>query len=155
MIHLCSEKARSSGEVAEGNQKRYRCLQLLQSRANTTFSLLVATHQALFVLATIRNIYGALNAGGYASVIHLCSSLGAITYLFVAFKTLGRVHVKSQAVLMTWRNSRQDEYARRVSRSLRPLRFEVWTLYYVDPGMVLTMGMFIIEKTVSLLLVQG
>ena len=139
LFRFCSEQA-GNDDLLAANMDKYRCLQLLQARANTTFSITLAAHQGLLVLNIILNIYGALRVGGYGSIVHFCSGLAATVYLFVEFQALGRVHVKSQTVLNAWQNSRKDAYVRQVSHSFRPLRFQIGKLYFVDPGMVLTMG---------------
>ena len=133
--------------------KKYRTLQILQSRANGTFRYPLAAVKVLFLLATIRCIYGVVKMEGPLRIASLNGAIGYLVYLTVAFRALGKVYGKSEEVLVKQKSlTGEDKCFRRFIRSCRPLRFEIAHLYFVDPPMTLTMNSFVLENVANMLM---
>ena len=133
--------------------KSYRCLQVLQSRANETFKYPLAAIQVLFLSLTIRSIYGMVKMEGELRILHLNNTYGNVLFLVVLFKVLGKVYERSGATLLKQKSLMgRVKWFRRHHRSCWPLQFEVAGLYYVDPGMSLTMGSFVVQNVANMLI---
>ena len=130
----------------------YRCLQLLQKRANDVLKLPLATIKVLFLLGTIRCTYGVVKTSGLVRMFNLNAAIGFDVFLAVTFKALGEVYEKSKDVLIRERKMLNDKWFRRFHRSFWPLKFEVGGLYFVDPLMSLTMGSFVVLNVTNLLI---
>ena len=66
---------------------RYRCLQLLQVRANGIFKLTLATIKVLFMSGLIRSLYGIARTEGELRLLNLNVAFLTTAYLAVLFKT--------------------------------------------------------------------
>ena len=75
-----------------------------------------------------------------------------ITFLAVLFKTYGKVFEKSERVLLDRKVALGDKWFRRFHRSCRPLTFEIGGLYFVDPGLSLTVGSFVAQSVAGMLI---
>ena len=134
---------------------RYRCLQLLQKNSNDTLKYILAALKILFLLGTIRCIYGIIKMNGYLRVFNLSVAAGYVGFLIVFFKALGEVYDKSEKVLLKQRSMPHDKWFRRFLLSCKPLKFEVAGLYFVDPPMSLTMGSFVIQNVANMLILKS
>ena len=133
--------------------KSYRCLQVLQSRANETFKYSLAAIKILFLSMTIRSIYGAVKMEGELRILHVNNTYANVGLLVVTFKVLGKVYQKSgDALLKQKRLMGRVKWFRKYYRSCRPLKFEVAGLYFVDLGMSLTMGSFVVQNVANMLI---
>ena len=134
--------------------KRYRCLQLLEQKANEIIKYPLAILQTVVLLLTIRCIYGFVTMEGYLRVFSLNCSIGYIIFLAVGFRAFGQVYETSQDVLCQKRKQVGDKWFRRLHRSCRPLKIQVAGMYFVDLPMSLTMGSFVIENVVNMLILR-
>ena len=132
--------------------RRYRCMQLLQQKANEMFRHSFAALKVLFLLATIRCLYGLVRMNGFMRVLTGNSALGYVVFLVVFFKALGGVLDQSEKLLLKRRNNINNKWFKRFHRSCWPLKFEIAGLYFVDPPMSLTMGSFVIQNVVNMLI---
>ena len=136
--------------------KKYRTLQLLQSRANGTFRYTLAAGKVLFLLATIRCIYGVVKMDGLLQIFNFNCAIGCLIFLTLTFRALGQVFAESENRLMAQKRVMgRDKWFRRFLRSCRPLRFEIAHLYSVDPLMSLTMGSFVLQNVANLLMADA
>ena len=78
---------------------RYRCMQLLQQRANEILKYPFAALKVLFLLVTIRCLYGLVQMTGYMRVFSGNTTLGYVIFLAVFFRALGQVFRLSEQVL--------------------------------------------------------
>lgn len=134
--------------------RNFRCLQLLQSRANETCSRMIGAVKVLFVSVLIRSIYGAIKMEGITRLLSLSAAMFSIGFLGVLFKVYGQVWAGSRAVLMARRKGipREEKWFRAFHRSCQPLKFDIAGLYFVDPGMSLTLGSFVVQNMANLLI---
>ena len=136
--------------------KRYRCLQILQLRANDTIRYPLAALQILFMSITIRAIYGMVKFEGELRFVHLNNTYGNVIFLIVLFKALGQVYENSTNLLLKEKGILgRAKWFRKFHRSCWPLKFEMAGLYFVDPGMSLTMGSFVVQNVVNMILVTS
>ena len=136
--------------------KKYRTLQILQSRANGTYRYALATAKVLFLLATIRCIYGVVKMDGLLQIFNFNCAIGCLIFLIFTFRELGELFATSENTLMTQKRVMgRDKWVRRFLRSSRPLRFEIAHLYFVDPPMSLTMGSFVVQNVANLLMLAA
>ena len=135
--------------------QQYRCMQLLQKSANETLKYPLAALKMLFLLATIRCLYVIVRTTGYMRLLHGNSTLCYIVFLVVVFRILGQVFDLSEKVLAQQKREVGHRWFRQFHRSCRPLKFEIAGLYYVDPPMSLTMGSFVIQNVVNLLVAEN
>ena len=87
-------------------RKKYRTLQLLQSRTNDRFTYGLASTKVLFLLVSIRCIYGVLKMNGLLQIMNLNGAMGFLVFLMFTFRALGQVFAESQSVLMTQKSFR-------------------------------------------------
>lgn len=137
-------------------RKTYRTLTLLQSRTNGRFRYALTSTKVLFLLVSIRCIYGVVKMTGLLQIFNLSCAVGDLFFLTFTFRALGQVFAESQGVLVTQKSfTGGDKWLRRFLRSCRPLRFEIAHLYFVDPPMTLTMGSFVLENVANLLMLDS
>ena len=131
---------------------RYRCLQLLQNRANEVFKVPLAAIKILFLLSAIHHIYGVVKMDGLIRVLNLKAATTCLVFLAVAFKALAEVYERSVKALLQQRRRMADKWFRRFHRSCAALKFEVAGMYFVDSPMCLTMGSFVIINVANMLI---
>ena len=135
--------------------RRYRCIQLLHNRANETLMYPLATLKCLCLLASIRCLYGVVRMNGYMRLLNGTRAVCYVGFLIVFFRSLGQVFDLSEQVLAQRRRSRGDKWLKRFHRSCWPLKFEIGGLYFADPPMSLTMGSFVVQNVVNMLMLSG
>ena len=132
--------------------RRYRYLQLLQTKANEIFGYPLASIKVLFLLGAIRLIYGVVKLNGYIRICNLNAAVGYLIFLTVAFKALGEVYERSVKELLQHGEMMSDKWFRRLRRSCPPLKFQVAGMYFVDSPMSLAMGSFVIQNVANMLI---
>ena len=95
-----------------------------------------------------------VKTNGYIRAYSLNCAVSIIVFLIITFKALGLVFEESQKMLSKKRNQLGDKWFRRFHRSCRPLKIQVGGIYFVDLGMCLTMGSFVIENVANILIVS-
>ena len=135
--------------------QRYRCLLLLQERANEIIKYPLAILQTVMLLVTIRCIYGFVTMDGFMRVFALNCAINYVIFLAVSFKAFAQVYEMSQEVLSHKRKQLGDKWFRRFHRSCGALKIQVAGLYFVDLSMCLTMGSFVIENVVNMLILKS
>ena len=131
--------------------ERYKCMQLLQIRANEIFKYPLVSIKVMFLLAAIRCVYGMVKMEGLFRIFNFNAATTLLIFLAVAFKALGAVYKKSVEELFQHRRVLNNKWFRRFGRSCRPLKLEIGGLYFVDSPMSLTMGSFVIQNVANLL----
>ena len=134
--------------------QRYRCMQLLQKRANEILKYPLATVKVLSLLAIIRSLYLVVKMNGFMQLVNGNSALCFGIFLIVCFNALGQVFDLSEQVLVQQKRNGGNEWFRRFHRSCYPLKFEIAGMYFADPPMSLTMGSFVIENVANMLIVS-
>ena len=138
--------------------KDLRCLQLLQSRANESWGYMIGMVKALFILTTIRCIYGAVKMNGIIQLFSVNVAVLGVGFLAMVFRLYGDVWEASRDTLQRRKfvlpERRNAKWFRAFHRSCQPLRFEIAGLYYADPGMSLTLGLFAAQNVANLLILD-
>ena len=95
---------------------------------------------------------GVVKTDGYIRIFNLNTTIGTVIFLSVFFQALGKVYEESTEVLAERKYLVNDKWIRRFHRSCRPLNIQVPGMYFVDLQMSLTMGSFVIQNVVNMLI---
>ena len=131
---------------------RYRCMQLLQTRANEILRYPFAGLKTLFLLGTVRCLYGVLRMNGIIRVFNGNSAICYVVFLVIFFKALGDVYDLSEKTVGQQKRNMGNKWFRRFHRTCWPLKYEIAGMYFVDPPMSLTMASFVLENVVNMLI---
>ena len=131
---------------------KYRCLQLMQARANERFKHMLASLKVLFLSVLIRSMYGVVKIDGALRLFNLNVAILGDGFLGVLLKTYGKVFEESERALLDRKVAIGDRRFRRFHQSCRPLTFEIGGLYFVDRGLSLTVGSFVAQSVAGMLI---
>ena len=98
---------------------------------------------------------GVITTDGYIRAYNFTCAIGFVIFLSITFKALGQVYEKSTEVLSERKYLVKDKWFKRFHRSCRPLKIQIAGMYFVDVPMCLTMGSFVIQNVVNMLILNN